>query len=555
MKLMASIIKKKIKGQTYYYAAESKRVDGKPRIVWQKYLGKVSDIVEAVCSADNMPEPATARVYSFGAEAALLGLARRAGVAEIINKHTRLTGGGLDVGEYILIHAINCCTEPGVKISNWYSSTVLRRHLSVNPRTITEKRSREVADLLNEDVINKIQLELAASICAEFGLGSRSLIYNDFKLPGAATGKGRGGGQPSQTIALLVSSDFFIPLFYQVYRNDVHDPAEAKEYTDRLAESCGALGRPEQDITIVKHQCLSPEEIGLGPFDHSCRLLGMLPKNGYEELLGIPLDRYHPLKNDRRKKVKVYRTSLTLSGEDTAALVVFSEKDMQKELNHVRSALRRSLKELQELKTYLQLHRSTGDTENTVLSFVEKRVGEILSKPFLKSLVNVSFSFDETGRFDLDFDVREDTLTPAEEKNLGKSIIFTNNINWDNEEIYSAFYGRAELEEAVASMSRRSPGVAVQPPKEEASRRAAVFYTILGLTLQTLLRRELYRYGVKSGLPEILKLLSGIQEVAVLYSRDERRTKKKEYLTLTQMNQKQKQIYEYLRLKQYEAGG
>ena len=38
---MASIIKKKKKNRWYYYAVESARVNGKPRIVWQKYLGMV----------------------------------------------------------------------------------------------------------------------------------------------------------------------------------------------------------------------------------------------------------------------------------------------------------------------------------------------------------------------------------------------------------------------------------------------------------------------------------------------------------------------------------
>ena len=44
---MASIIKKIKKGHAYWYAVESQRVNGKPRIVWQKYLGKVKDIVNA----------------------------------------------------------------------------------------------------------------------------------------------------------------------------------------------------------------------------------------------------------------------------------------------------------------------------------------------------------------------------------------------------------------------------------------------------------------------------------------------------------------------------
>ena len=50
---MASIIKKTIRGKPYYYARECKRVDGKPKIVWQKYLGKAEDIIDALTRSAN----------------------------------------------------------------------------------------------------------------------------------------------------------------------------------------------------------------------------------------------------------------------------------------------------------------------------------------------------------------------------------------------------------------------------------------------------------------------------------------------------------------------
>ncbi|MCL6639572.1 MAG: hypothetical protein K6T80_07855 [Firmicutes bacterium] len=74
---MASIIKKKIRGQIYYYAVESRRVNGKPRIVRQKYPGKVNDIIQAVSGMENLVAPETARIYGFGREAALLAIAGR----------------------------------------------------------------------------------------------------------------------------------------------------------------------------------------------------------------------------------------------------------------------------------------------------------------------------------------------------------------------------------------------------------------------------------------------------------------------------------------------
>jgi hypothetical protein len=45
---MASVISKMINGKPYYYLAVSARVDGKPRIVEQKYLGSAEDIEAAM---------------------------------------------------------------------------------------------------------------------------------------------------------------------------------------------------------------------------------------------------------------------------------------------------------------------------------------------------------------------------------------------------------------------------------------------------------------------------------------------------------------------------
>jgi hypothetical protein len=48
---MASITKKMIRGKPYYYARECKRINGKPKIVWQQYLGRPEDIINAMTKA------------------------------------------------------------------------------------------------------------------------------------------------------------------------------------------------------------------------------------------------------------------------------------------------------------------------------------------------------------------------------------------------------------------------------------------------------------------------------------------------------------------------
>ena len=68
---MATIIKKTKKGRLYYYAVESKRVNGKPRIVWQKYLGTLDSIVKRteLCSP---AKPKQAVIFEAGGVAGLV---------------------------------------------------------------------------------------------------------------------------------------------------------------------------------------------------------------------------------------------------------------------------------------------------------------------------------------------------------------------------------------------------------------------------------------------------------------------------------------------------
>ena len=66
---MASLIKKSIRGKTYYYARECRRVDGKPKIVWQKYLGRADDIIAALTQPTTplTTAPEKAVITEFGA--------------------------------------------------------------------------------------------------------------------------------------------------------------------------------------------------------------------------------------------------------------------------------------------------------------------------------------------------------------------------------------------------------------------------------------------------------------------------------------------------------
>ena len=75
---------KKINGRIYYYYSEWAWVDGKCRRVWQKYLGKLENIVKAV-DGDG-PAPLYAEVFQWGLPVALWKECCLAEVVETIDK-------------------------------------------------------------------------------------------------------------------------------------------------------------------------------------------------------------------------------------------------------------------------------------------------------------------------------------------------------------------------------------------------------------------------------------------------------------------------------------
>src|SRR4030088_1392598 len=77
--LMASLVKKKKGNRLYYYLVESARVDGKPRIVHQAYLGTAENLAELIQDR-TAPVPVSATLREFGLPGALWLAAQHTGL-------------------------------------------------------------------------------------------------------------------------------------------------------------------------------------------------------------------------------------------------------------------------------------------------------------------------------------------------------------------------------------------------------------------------------------------------------------------------------------------
>src|SRR5260370_24887532 len=105
---MPSFTAKQIGGHTYYYARFCQRVDGKPKIVRQVYLGKIDDLVAAAEQSQQPLQPLETEVAAFADAAALLDIAQRLDLVQLLDSILPAKlHQGLSVGQYFLLAAIN----------------------------------------------------------------------------------------------------------------------------------------------------------------------------------------------------------------------------------------------------------------------------------------------------------------------------------------------------------------------------------------------------------------------------------------------------------------
>ena len=132
---MPSIVGKRRGQHTYYYLVESARVEGKPRIVSQEYLGTAEEVMANLAGAAP-GEPVRSQHKQFGDLAAVWSMLQRLEVAEIVDSVApRRADAALSVGTYIALATANRVVAPRSKLAfaDWWASTAGPRWVKPRP--------------------------------------------------------------------------------------------------------------------------------------------------------------------------------------------------------------------------------------------------------------------------------------------------------------------------------------------------------------------------------------------------------------------------------------
>lgn len=571
---MASIIKKKKKNQYYYYLVESARVNGKPRIVHQKYLGKAEDISQAVDEKKGVvADPESSVVLEFGAVMALYDLADRLGVIEFIDQYAPKRDQGLSIGQYMVIAAINRAVDPKSKrqMAEWFSKTVLDQVMPAGPQQLTSQRFWDHMHALPEEGLKPIEDQLTQKMVRDYQIGTDCLIYdttNFFTFVDTKTSSElpqRGHRKEKRTdlkivgLAMMVSPDFHVPLFHEAYPGNNQDAKTFSSVIKKLKDRYLTIVGQPKNVTLVFDKGNNSQENmnRLRSGDMTFHVVGTLKLSQAQHLLDVEKSRFSPVQGSRFEGLTAYRTTGQVYEEEMTVLVTDNPNLREGQLQGIqknREICRQQLKDEQYRLKEREAGRITKGKKPTVAS-VKKRVHKILQKEFMKELFD--FDLSKTDRsVALTYTFNPQKFEELKARRLGKTLLYTDNQDWSTEKIISVYRSQYHIEHTFQQM-KDTDHLNVRPLRHWTDHQIKVhaFYCVLALRLSTLLQRELHEQGLDLSVDRMLDGLSDVKQVINIYSKKGDAKKETKTFSLSQRDAEAQKMMDILKLGKHKLKG
>jgi transposase len=570
---MASLTTKTIRGHTYYYARECKRVNGKPKIVSQKYLGRADDIVAALARAAQAPPvcpPESAIVTDFAAVVSLYDLARRLKLVDCIDRHVPKRGAGPSVGTYLLVATLNRCLAPCSKasIEQWFQTTALRRLLNLRPEQLSSQRFWDNMSRVNREALERIEADLVTHLVREFAVDVRRLLFDatnfftyidsfNQRSTLAQRGKSKEGRAALRIVglALLVTTDFHLPLLHRTYPGNRADSPTFASLTSELIDRCKALTGEASSVTLVFDKGNNSKENLQALAASPLHFIGSLVPTQHRDLLSLPDSQFRSLASKGLPGVRVVRTEKKIFGVLRTVLVTYNEALFEAQTQTLLREIGKRQQRLQELQQRLdawacnKAHAGKPPT----LAGTQKKIDAWLAARHLKELFHIDLT--EIERLPvLKYSFNTQAWESLQGTLLGKTLLFTDLADWSDAELVRGYRSQAHIEQAFRTL-KDPRHIALRPQYHWTDQKIEVhvFCCVLALMLVSLLQRELDRAGLRGSIPEILDELGRVREITVLYPSGQPGNPPTLHTTLSEMNERQRELFAALGLDRYKA--
>ena len=252
-----------------YYLAESARVDGKPRIVSQEYLGSAEEVLAKLAGGgDGFPD--RTRHRAFGDVAAVWGLVEDLDIVGTVDGIVgpRRSDAGASIGTCLALAATNRVVAPVSKaaFAQWWDTTALDQ--IVRPRVpaaaLDHRRFWDAAAAIDDGQLAEIERAITGRIIDQFGLDLSGCVLDmtnfatfiDSTNDRAGIAQ-RGKAKQKRTdlrlvgLALVVTHDGQVPVVAHTYPGNRHDASQFTAVLDALAERWAEIGGEPGGLTVT----------------------------------------------------------------------------------------------------------------------------------------------------------------------------------------------------------------------------------------------------------------------------------------------------------------
>src|SRR5437899_8260646 len=270
---MATLVAKRKRRKLYYYIVQSARVDGKPRIVHQTYLG-TAERIAALVQDRTAPLPLSITTVDLGLPGALWRAAQQSGVWQVLESLWEKPPSGPSTAHYLLLAAIHRICQPGPKteVADWYRKTILSSVWRFAPERFRSQDFWDCFDRIQVAVDEPSEVdELEQAQSALLGcwkdrqMVSRRLLAYDttnFYTWTASTnqrnhlarrGHNKQGRHNLRQIGLsyVLDGEHGISLCHHVYAGNVADVEELPKALDRLVKMLDRNQIERSSVTLV----------------------------------------------------------------------------------------------------------------------------------------------------------------------------------------------------------------------------------------------------------------------------------------------------------------
>jgi transposase len=532
---MASLVAKKKANTLYYYVVESARVDGKPRIVHQTYLG-TAERVAALVKDRTAPLPLSATTIDYGLPGALWLAAQNSGVFALLESLWSKPRSGPSTAHYLLLAAIHRICQPGPKteVADWYRRSILHSLWGLPADRFSSQAFWDCFDqihtagaepLAGEDQLEEAQLRLLGVWKEKQLVGRRLLAYDttNFYTYIASTndradlaqrGHNKQGRHNLRQVGLsyVLDGDNGLSLCHHLYPGNVADAEELPVALSRIVTLLDRQQIARDSVTLVLDKgsaalanTLELEQAGVG-------WISALPWNQAPAELRERDTAQMTALSSAQPGVQAVAEKMVVHGKEYLCVVKYSASFASEQLHSLTTTLSKTMQSLRRLSTELSKPAARFTEQK-----LRNKITRWLSAQFVSELVRYQLEQRE-GRWQLQFDFDHNALQRLLAHRLGRTVLLTNRLDWTAEQVVAGYSGQQSIERVFRGLKDGDwLGWGPMYHWTDQKIRVHAFYCMLGISLLQYIRKQAELAWPGLTIEQLLEQLQQIEQYTLLY--------------------------------------